>query len=567
MAELTDTFFQAGVHDVGRSLHVDLVHSLLVARHEGNHRCRVNHVIHVRQSFFQRQNIQDIAFPPIDLAFQIAQQRAVGAWPVQRGDRMALGQKSPGGGAARESGSAGDQNSHKNVKDVRAGKVRVSVCANLGAIFEIKALISFFDEGRSAQAVTFFQFPPPASDPIFSMKKLFTNLTFWVLTAIATGALLGHFYPETAQQMRPLGTGFIDIVKLFINPIIFLTISLGISGMGDLKKVGKVGGKALLYFEVVTTFALVIGVAVAYLIRPGDGVVTDGMTGGSAAGDVSKFAQEAEKGFSMWEFFKNNLTIQVLLFSILFGVFLSKYQAKQRVVDVLNYASKYVFKALHFVMIFAPIGAFGGMAFTIGKYGIKTLLPLGKLMLTVYTTMGLFIFVVLFLILRYYKISLLKYLNYIREELLVVLGTSSSEAGLPLAHGKTRTHGLLQTHRRAGGAGGLLLQPRRHDDLPLDGDDFPGAGLWRGTDAGPDVHHHRHPDGDLQGRSGRHGQRLRGAGFHAHGHQGHPAGRTGAIAGCGIASCLRRGLSPISSATAWRRFGLPTTKTTSTGRR
>ena len=133
----------------------------------------------------------------------------------------------------------------------------------------------------------------------------------------------------------------------------------------------------------------------------------------------------------MWEFFKNNLTIQVLLFSILFGVFLSKYQAKQRVVDVLNYASKYVFKALHFVMIFAPIGAFGGMAFTIGKYGIKTLLPLGKLMLTVYTTMGLFIFVVLFLILRYYKISLLKYLNYIREELLVVLGTSSSEAGLP----------------------------------------------------------------------------------------------------------------------------------------
>lgn len=259
------------------------------------------------------------------------------------------------------------------------------------------------------------------------MKKLFTNLTFWVLTAIATGALLGHFYPETAQQMRPLGTGFIDIVKLFINPIIFLTISLGISGMGDLKKVGKVGGKALLYFEIVTTFALIIGVAVAYLIRPGDGVVT----AGTAAGDVSKFAQEAEKGFSMWEFFKNNLTIQVLLFSILFGIFLSKYKAKQRIVDGLTYVSKYVFKALHFVMLFAPIGAFGGMAFTIGKYGIKTLLPLGKLMLTVYTTMGLFIFVVLFFILRYYKISLLKYLNYIREELLIVLGTSSSEAGLP----------------------------------------------------------------------------------------------------------------------------------------
>ncbi|GHB80907.1 C4-dicarboxylate transporter DctA [Persicitalea jodogahamensis] len=264
------------------------------------------------------------------------------------------------------------------------------------------------------------------------MKKLFTNLTFWVLTAIATGALLGHFYPDAGQRMRPLGTGFIDIVKLFINPIIFLTISLGISGMGDLKKVGKVGGKALLYFEVVTTFALIIGVAVAYLIRPGDGVVTTSLTGdATATGDVSKFAQEAEKGFSWWEFFKNNLTIQVLLFSIAFGIFLSKYNAKQRILDVLNYLSKYVFKALHFVMLFAPIGAFGGMAFTIGKYGIKTLLPLGKLMLTVYTTMGLFIFIVLYFILRYYKISLMKYLNYIREELLIVLGTSSSEAGLP----------------------------------------------------------------------------------------------------------------------------------------
>jgi aerobic C4-dicarboxylate transport protein len=264
------------------------------------------------------------------------------------------------------------------------------------------------------------------------MKKLFTNLTFWVLTAITVGALLGHFQPETAQKMQPLGKGFIDLVKLFINPIIFLTISLGISGMGDLKKVGKVGGKALLYFEIVTTFALVIGVAVAYLIRPGDGVVTTGMTGAaSVAGDVSKFQQEASKGFSWWEFLKNNLTIQVLIFSILFGVFLSKFNGKQRIVDVLTYLSKYVFKALHFVMLFAPIGAFGGMAFTIGKYGIKTLLPLGKLMLTVYMTMGLFIFVILFLILRYYKVSLLKYLNYIREELLIVLGTSSSEAGLP----------------------------------------------------------------------------------------------------------------------------------------
>jgi aerobic C4-dicarboxylate transport protein len=264
------------------------------------------------------------------------------------------------------------------------------------------------------------------------MKKLFTNLTFWVLTAITVGALLGHFQPETAQKMQPLGKGFIDLVKLFINPIIFLTISLGISGMGDLKKVGKVGGKALLYFEVVTTFALLIGLVVAHFIRPGDGVVTSEMTStAAAAGDVSKFKETADKGFSWWQFLQDNLTIQVLIFSILFGVFLSKFKGKQRITDGLTFLSKYVFRALHFVMLFAPIGAFGGMAFTIGKYGIKTLLPLGKLMLTVYLTMGLFIFVILFLILRYYKVSLLKFLNYIREELLIVLGTSSSEAGLP----------------------------------------------------------------------------------------------------------------------------------------
>lgn len=261
------------------------------------------------------------------------------------------------------------------------------------------------------------------------MKKLFTNLTFWVLTAITAGALLGHFQPETAQKMQPLGKGFIDLVKIFINPIIFLTISLGISGMGDLKKVGKVGGKALLYFEVVTTFALVIGLVVAHFIRPGDGVVTAGMSG--AVGDVTKFKETADKGFSWWQFLQDNLTIQVLIFSILFGIFLSKFKGKQRIVDVLTYLSKYVFKALHFVMLFAPIGAFGGMAFTIGKYGIKTLLPLAKLMVTVYLTMAVFIFGVLYLILRHYRVSLFKFLNYIREELLIVLGTSSSEAGLP----------------------------------------------------------------------------------------------------------------------------------------
>lgn len=258
------------------------------------------------------------------------------------------------------------------------------------------------------------------------MKKIFTNLTFWVLTAITVGALLGHFSPGTAVKMQPLGKGFIEIVKLFISPIIFLTISLGISGMGDLKKVGRVGGKAILYFEVVTTLALVIGIIVANLIQPGRGVNTNSV----AAGDISSYTKSAA-GFSWWQFLKDNFTIQVLLFSIAFGIFLSKYNGRQKIINALSFASKYVFKALHLVMLFAPIGAFGGMAFTIGKYGLQTLVPLGKLMITVYVTMAVFIFLILGLLLRYYKISLWKFLKYIREELLIVLGTSSSEAGLP----------------------------------------------------------------------------------------------------------------------------------------
>lgn len=259
------------------------------------------------------------------------------------------------------------------------------------------------------------------------MKKIFTNLTFWVLTAITSGALLGHFAPDKAIEFKWLGTRFIDIVKLFINPIIFLTISLGISGMGDLKKVGKVGGKALLYFEIVTTFALIIGIFVANIIQPGDGVVTTAI---DKTQDISTYTSQSQN-FSWLKFLKDNITIQILLFSIFFGIFLSKFKRKEKTLGILNLSSKYIFKALHFVMFLAPIGAFGGMAFTIGKYGIKTLLPLGKLMISVYATMAIFIFVILNMILRYYKISIFKFLRYISEELLIVLGTSSSEAALP----------------------------------------------------------------------------------------------------------------------------------------
>lgn len=260
-----------------------------------------------------------------------------------------------------------------------------------------------------------------------SIKKILTNLTFWVLLAILSGALLGHFAPDKAVEMKFLGTYFIEVVKVFINPIIFLTISLGISSMGDLKKVGRVGGKALLYFEVVTTFALIIGVAVAYLIQPGAGVVA---ASNVDASQISAFSEKSE-GYSWWQFIKDNHTFQVLIGSMIFGVILSKLKSKEQITTVLDKIAKVVFKLLHWVMIAAPIGAFGGMAFTIGKYGIHSMIPLAKLMVTVYSTMALFIFGVLYLILKMYKISILKFLNYIKEELLIVLGTSSSEAALP----------------------------------------------------------------------------------------------------------------------------------------
>jgi len=258
------------------------------------------------------------------------------------------------------------------------------------------------------------------------MKKVFTNLTFWVLIAITAGILLGHFYPDTAVKMQVLGTTFISIVKLFINPIIFLTITLGISSMGDLKKTGRVGGKALLYFEIVTTFALLIGIVVAHFIQPGKGVNISEIKGG----DISAYVKQS-KEFSWWNFFKENITLQIVVFSIIAGIILNRLRQKERISKPLKTISDSVFKGLHLVMILAPLGAFGGMAYTIGKFGLHTLLPLGKLMLCVYITCLCFIFIVLGLLLRFYRISILQFLKYIREELLVVLGTSSSEAGLP----------------------------------------------------------------------------------------------------------------------------------------
>lgn len=257
------------------------------------------------------------------------------------------------------------------------------------------------------------------------LYRIITNLTFWVLIAIVCGILLGHYNPANAVEMKLIGDWFIKIIKVFIAPIIFLTIVLGISGMGNLRKVGRIGIKSLIYFEIVTTFALAIGVAVAYLIEPGKIDKT-----GLDVGDASQYTS-GESNFSWFKFFLDNITLQVLLLAIIAGIALNYYKRREEAVSLLYKASDYVFKALKIVMYLAPLGAFGGMAYTVGKFGLHTLIPLGKLMLTVYVTMAIFIFVVLGAIMRYYKFSILEFIKYIKAELLIVLGTSSSEAALP----------------------------------------------------------------------------------------------------------------------------------------
>ncbi|WP_022822842.1 dicarboxylate/amino acid:cation symporter [Hymenobacter norwichensis] len=292
------------------------------------------------------------------------------------------------------------------------------------------------------------------------MKRMFSNLTVQVLTAIALGVAVGALFPAFGASLKPIADTFISLIKMLITPIIFLTVVLGIAGMGSMKKVGRVGGKALLYFEVVTTLALAIGIIVANLTQPGAGVQETAqavMQDSKKAEEAAKFTSQA--GEMNWvEFFTHIVPdnvvgafakgdiLQVLLFSVLFGLALNRMgETAQPLVKTFDRLSHAMFGVLAMVMKLAPLGAFGGMAFTIGKYGIATLLPLGKLMLVVYATMFLFVFVVLNLILRYYKLRLGPYLRFIKEEILLVLGTSSSESALPRMIDKMERYGCSRS--------------------------------------------------------------------------------------------------------------------------
>jgi len=267
-------------------------------------------------------------------------------------------------------------------------------------------------------------------------KSVYSHLYFQVLVAIGAGILLGYFFPGLATKLKPLGDAFIKLIKMMIAPIIFTTVVVGIARIGNLKEVGRVGLKAIIYFELVSSLALVIGLVVVNLVHPGTGINADVSTLDAKA--VASYTTGA-KSLSTVDFFLHMIPdsmvgafaggeiLQVLLFSVLFGVALTRLGSKGKtLVDLIDQFSHAFFSVIAIVMRFAPIGAFGAMAFTIGAYGVGTLISLGKLMACVYLTCLLFVFVVLGTIARLARFSLWQFLRYIKEEILIVLGTSSS---------------------------------------------------------------------------------------------------------------------------------------------
>ncbi|WP_035058210.1 dicarboxylate/amino acid:cation symporter [Andreprevotia chitinilytica] len=274
------------------------------------------------------------------------------------------------------------------------------------------------------------------------MKKPFYKILYvQVLSAIVLGVLLGHFNPDLATKMKPLGDGFIQLIKMVIGPIIFCTVVSGIAGMQDMKKVGRVGGKALLYFEVVSTFALVIGLIAGHVLNPGAGFNVDVHTIDTKA--VAQYAAKAQSQSTV-EFLLNIIPstvvdafakgdiLQILLIALLVGAALSALgERTQMVTDLIDRTAAVMFRIVHIITRVAPIGAFGAMAFTIGKYGVVSLVPLLKMIGTFYLTAFLFVAIVLGIIAKLTGFNIFRFIIYIKEELLIVLGTSSSESALP----------------------------------------------------------------------------------------------------------------------------------------
>jgi aerobic C4-dicarboxylate transport protein len=286
-------------------------------------------------------------------------------------------------------------------------------------------------------------------------KPFFTHLYVQVLTAIMIGILLGYFYPQIGEQMKPLGDAFIKLIKMLIAPIIFCTVVHGIANMQDLKKVGRVGLKALVYFEVMTSLALIVGLTIVNLWQPGAGVNADlsSIDTRSIQAYTTKAAHQGPFDFLLGIIpttvvgaFAEGEILQVLFFAILFAFALSSLGERGRpVTNFIDIVSHVLFGIVGVIMKVAPVGAFGAMAFTIGKYGIGTLLSLGKLMVAFYVTCLVFIFGVLGTIAYFGGFNILKFIRYIKEELLIVLGTSSSESVLPRMMNKLENLGCNES--------------------------------------------------------------------------------------------------------------------------
>ena len=275
-------------------------------------------------------------------------------------------------------------------------------------------------------------------------RPLYKSLYAQVITAIIIGIILGHFWPQVGESMKPLGDGFIKLIKMIIAPIIFCTVVVGIAGMEDMKKVGKTGGLALLYFEIVSSIALLVGLVIINIVQPGAGMDIDPATLDSkqVAAYTGPGKMQGTVDFllaiipnTVIDAFAKGEILQVLLFSVLFGFALHRFGGRGTLVfDMVEKTSHVLFSIVGIIMKVAPIGAFGAMAFTIGKYGIDSLVQLGKLMGTFYATCLFFIFVVLGLIARLHGFAIWKFIRYIKEEILIVLGTSSVRVGVA-AHG------------------------------------------------------------------------------------------------------------------------------------
>ena len=286
-------------------------------------------------------------------------------------------------------------------------------------------------------------------------QPLYRSLYVQVICAVIVGVLLGYFHPSLGEQMKPLGDGFIKLIKMMIAPIIFCTVVVGIAGMEDMKKVGKTGGLALLYFEVVSSIALIVGLVLVNVLKPGVGMNVD-----AASIDTKAIAAYTGPGKmegtvdfllhiipnTLVDAFAKGEILQVLLIAVLFGFALHRFGGRGTLVfDVIEKGSHVLFVIIGYIMKLAPIGAFGAMAFTIGKYGVGSLFSLGKLMATFYATCLLFVFVVLGIIARFHGFSIWKFVKYIKEELLIVLGTSSSESVLPRMMEKMENLGANKT--------------------------------------------------------------------------------------------------------------------------